>query len=234
MNSKIFLFVILFVLLVSACALQAPPVAPTIIGTEEPMPEVSETPASDESPTSNAWRAVRDERYGFGLAAPCWWLVSPIPAEGFGGAMTIKNYDEAYFNANSNRGFWDWPNGTLKLDVVVMEGIDPAKSDIEAYMGFTDPTMTGLVSAESHQFGVHTATVLTVSNLVNTNDPHAKWFIYRPAPGIIIIIVPTPQSIIDTPDFQALLASFVLTPGEQITLPTITHAPALIDASCAQ
>jgi hypothetical protein len=45
--------------------------------------------------------------------------------------------------------------------------------------------------------------------------------------------VPVPQTIIDTPDFQALLSSIVLTPDEQITLPTITPAPALIDASCA-
>jgi hypothetical protein len=42
--------------------------------------------------------------------------------------------------------------GTLKLDLVVMEGIDPAKSDAEAYMGFVDPTMSALVSAEQQQF----------------------------------------------------------------------------------
>jgi hypothetical protein len=165
---------------------------------------------------------------------PCWWLVSPIPEEGFGGAMIIKNYDDAYFNANSNKGFWDWPNGTLKLDVVVMEGVDPAKSDADAYMEITDPTITRIVSAEQQQFGAHTTTVLTVANLVNTNDPDMRLFFYRPSPNILIMIVPVPQTIIDTPDFQALLSSIVLTPDEQITLPTLTPAPALIDASCAQ
>ena len=234
MNSRIFPLVLLILLLVSACAPQIAPVTPTIIITEEPIPEVSETPALDEVSVSNAWRAVRDERYGFGLAVPCWWLVSPIPAEGYGGAMTIRNYDDAYFNANSNRGYWDWPNGTLKLDLVVMEGIDPTKSNAEAYMSFTDPTMTGVVATESRQFGAHTATVLTVANLVNTNDPPAKLFIYRPAPAIILMIVPTPQSIIDIPDFQAFLSTIVLRPEEQITLPTITPAHALIDASCAR
>jgi hypothetical protein len=90
------------------------------------------------------------------------------------------------------------------------------------------------VSAEQQQFGAHTATVLTVANLVNTNDPDMRLFFYRPSPNILIMIVPVPQTIIDTPDFQALLSSIVLTPDEQITLPTITPAPALIDASCAQ
>jgi len=46
--------------------------------------------------------------------------------------MTIYNYyNEACFNANSTKESWDWPNGTLKLDVIVMEGVDPANSDID-------------------------------------------------------------------------------------------------------
>ena len=234
MNSKIYPLLLLFVLIVSACVPRDVPASPAPIMTEEPLPTVTETYVPDEpAPASNAWRAVRDPHFGFGLAVPCWWLVSPIPAEGFGGVMTIKNYDETYFNANSNKGFWDWPNGTLKLDVIVMEGVDPEKSDADAYMQFVDPTMTGLVSAESQQIGAHTATVLTLANLVNTNDPNTKSFIYRPAADRLLMVVPIPQSIIDTPDFQAVLSSIVLTPDEQIPLPTITPAPALIDASCA-
>jgi hypothetical protein len=236
MNSKITIALLLFVFTISSCA---PSVAPTEelpipAATEEPLPTTPpEIAPQPELPISTAWKAIRDQRFGFGLAVPCWWLVSPIPDEGFGGAMIIKNYDDAYFNANSNKGFWDWPNGTLKLDVVVMEGVDPAKSDVDAYMEITDPTITGIVSAEQQQFGAHTATVLTVANLVNTNDPDMRLFFYRPSPNILIMIVPVPQTIIDTPDFQALLSSIVLTPDEQITLPTITPAPALIDASCA-
>ncbi len=238
MKTKLLPILILLALLGSACA----PVAtsavetPTLIPTEEPLPVPTQTevPSQPEQSASTAWRAVRDQRYGFGLAVPCWWLVDPIPAQGFGGVMTIKNYDEAYFNAHSNKGFWDWPNGTLKLDVIVMEGVDPAKSDADAYMQFVDPTMTGLVSAESQQIGAHTATVLTLSNLVNTNDPNTKMFVYRMSPSQLLMVAPIPQTIIDTPDFQAILASIVLTPDEQITLPTITPAPALINITCAQ
>jgi hypothetical protein len=101
-------------------------------------------------------------------------------------------------------------------------------------MQFVDPTMTGLVSAESQQIGAHTATVLTLSNLVNTNDPNAKMFIFRRTQNTLLMVFPIPQTITNTPDFQAILASIVLAPDEQVTLPTITPAPALINASCVQ
>ena len=238
MKIKSLLFLLLATIITSACV---PSVAPTQelpepIVTEE-LPSVqseTETAPQPEQPASTAWKAIRDTRYGFGLAVPCWWLVSPIPAEGFGGVMTIKNFDEAYFNANSNKGFWEWPNGTLKLDVIVMEGVDPAKSDADAYMQFVDPTTTSLVSAEQQQVSAHTATVVTLSNLVNTNDPAAKLFIFRLAPDKLLMVAPIPQNIINTPDFQAILASITLTSDEQVILPTITPAPALINASCAQ
>jgi len=160
--------------------------------------------------------------------------VNPIPADGVGGAMTVKNYDEAYFNAHSTKGFWDWPNGALKIDLFIIEGVDPAKSDADAFMALSDPTATGLVSAQVLQTGTHTTTELVLSNLVNRNDPDTRIFIYRLAPDKILGVASTPQSIIDTPDFQALLASIVPNPNEPIILPTLTPAPALIDASCAQ
>lgn len=208
---------------------------PAPVQTEEPIliPSQTEPVPQPELPDATSWKAVRDERYGFGLAVPCWWLVSPIPEGGFGGVMTITNYDEAYFMANSNKGYWDWPNGTLKLDIVVMEGADPAKSDAEAYMGFVDPTMTGLVSSETQQISGRTVTVVTLANLVNTSDPHTRLFIHRLAPDKLLLVAPIPQTIIETPDFQAILASIVLSPDEHVALPIIVPAPALINASCA-
>ena len=234
MHTRILIVSVLLVFVASACGSVTISTLPATVATQDPpLVTQTESPPQPESSTSTAWKTVRDPRYGFGLAVPCWWLVDPIPAEGSGGVMTIKNYDESYFNAHSTKGYWDWPNGTLKLDVVVMEGVDPAKSDADAYMQLVDPTTTGLVSAESGQFGAHSATVLTLSNLVNTNDPNTKMFVFRLAPDKLLMVAPIPQSIIDTPDFQAILASIVLTPDEQITLPMITPAPALIDAACA-
>lgn len=236
MKTKLFVFLLLVVLLVSACAPMTAAPEPNIVVSEEPLPIPTEAePAPQpELPISTAWKAVRDPRYGFGLAVPCWWLVSPIPQEGFGGVMTIKNYDEGFFNAHSTKGNWDWPFGSLKLDVIVMEGADPAKTDAEAYMQFVDPTMTGLVAAEPMQIGAHNATVLMLSNMVNTDDPNVNLFIFRLAPDKLLMVAPIPQNIVNTPDFQAILASIVLKPEEQIALPLIAPTPALIDATCAQ
>jgi len=238
MKTRLLPILILLAIVGSACTpVTATPIdTPALAPTDKPLPIPTQTEVASQPEQSvlKAWRAVRDPRYGFGLAVPCWWLVSPIPAEGSGGVMTIKNYDEAYFSAHSNKGFWNWPNGTLKLDIVLMEGADPAKSDADAYMQFVDPTMQGLVSTESRQVGSNTVTIVTLSNLVNTNDPNTQLFVYRLSPSIILMVAPIPQTIINTPDFQALLASIVLSPNKQITLPTITPASALIDATCAQ
>jgi hypothetical protein len=235
MKNKLLAFLLLAVVSLSACAPAITTSEPTLVVAEEPLPlptQPENTP-QPELPITTAWKVVRDPRYGFGLAVPCWWLVNPIPEQGIGGVMTFTNYDENYFRANSTKGFWEWPNGTLKLDVIIVEGVDPAKPDAEAYMQFVDPTTTGLVSAEPQQIGAHNATVLTLSNLVNTNDPHTKFFTFRLAPDKLLMVVPYPQHIMDTPDFQAILTSIVLTPDDQVVLPTTIPAPALIDAPCA-
>jgi len=205
---------------------------------ENTPPVASETVILREStqpiPASNAWKEVRDARFGFGLALPCWWLVTPITPGGTVSVMTVKNYDEAYFNAHNTKGFWDWPNGALKLDVVVFEGADSSKTGADAYMAFVDPSTEGSVSTETQQTGLYTATVVTLANLANASDPISKVFVYRLAPDKLLVVNPAPQSVIDTPDFQAILSSIVFSPDERITLPSITPAPALIAASCAQ
>jgi hypothetical protein len=221
---KIFLVI---VLLISGCSYD--------VHMLTPLPVLaSNVEVSPTAKASRLWKEVRDPRFGFGLAMPCWWLVNPMPAGGLGGVMTVKNYDEAYFDAHSTKGFWDWPNGALKIDIFITEGVDPAKSDVDAYMALTDSTATGLVSTNVLQTGTHTAAELVLSNLVNRNDPDTRIFLYRIAPDKLLGVAPTPQSIIDTSDFQALLASIVLNPSEPITLPALAPAPALIDAACSQ
>ena len=238
MKTKSLAVLLFTTLLANACvpsvAVTEVTVAPIVTKASISYTSTPEVTPEPEQQAASAWRSVRDPRYGFGHAIPCWWLIDPIPSNGISGVETIKNYDEAYFNAHSQKGFWDWPNGALKLDIVVIEGIDPAKADAEAYMASVDPTMTGLLSSDVQQFGTHSATVATLVNLDNPNDSNTTVFLFRLAPDKLLMVVPIPQSIIDTPDFQAILASVVLTPSEQITLPTITPAPALINSSCAQ
>jgi len=239
MKNKSILFLLLIAGMIGACSLPVPQIEerPTPIFMEEPTlrPTQSEPAPQSDIPVKTAWKAVRDQRYGFGLAVPCWWLFTPIPADAIGGgAMTIRNYDEAYFNANSKKGFWDWPNGTLKVDVIVMEGVESSNSDIDGYLQFSDPTMETVVSIEAQRFGSKSGTIATLANVDNPNSPDIKVYFFRLAPDKLIMINPIPQSIIDTPDFQAILTSIVLAPEEQITLPTINPASPLIDAACAQ
>jgi len=236
MKNKSLPLLLLVVVIVSACVPSVSPTEeqpPAPIPTEESIsvPVPTESALQPELSVVTSWRAVRDPRYGFGFAIPCWWLTNPISTDG--ALYTVKNYDDAYFNANSSKGFWNWPNGTLKLDVIIMEGVDPANSDIDGYLQFSDPTMESLVSVEQQQVGTHTVTIGTFANLNNTNDPNIKLFFFRLSPDKLLMINPIPQNIIETPDFQALLASIVLTQDEMISLPLITPAPALIDTSCA-
>jgi len=224
----------LFVLLISACApvTESTEISVEPLSTEESLPAPTEEAAPQpEQPVSTAWRAVRDMRYGFGLAIPCWWLTNPIESDG--ALYTVKNDDAAYSNAHSQKGIWEWPNGTLKLDLIVFEGADPTKSDADAYIQMADPSMTGLVSADVRQFGSHSGTTATISNLDNPNSPDVTVFLFRLAPDKLLMVNPIPQTIIDTPDFQALLSSVALNIDEDITLPIITPTPALIDTSCA-
>ena len=233
MKTKINVLV-LFVLLISACApvTESTNISVEPLQTEEPLPAPTEdTAPQSELPVSTAWRAVRDMRYGFGFAIPCWWQTNPIESDG--ALYTVRNYDDAYFNANSNKGFWEWPNGTLKLDLVVFEGADPALSDADAYIQIADPSMVGLVSADVRQFGSHAGTITVLANLDNPNSENATVVLFRLAPDKLLMVNPVPQTIIDTPDFQALLSSVALSMNEDIALPIITPAPALIDASCA-
>jgi hypothetical protein len=233
---KKILFPILLTIALSACL----PLSST--PTPEPTPpDLPEAPApasqvdSLPGPASPAWKEVRDARFGFGLAVPCWWIVNPILPQGVGGVMTLMNYDEAYFNANSQKGYWDWSNGALKIDLVVMEGISPTLADGDAYMAFVDSTMQGLISAEARHMGTNTITELALENLINPNDPPAHVFIYRLAPDKLLTVNPIPAAIKDTSDFQTLLSSIALSPQEPVILPTTAPAAApLISASCLQ
>ncbi len=241
MTKKLIPFLLTMAVSVTACATHRD-TAPVLLPdgattlpspTDTPVPLPQAGPAA-ETPSA-AWREVRDARYGFGLAIPCWWIVSPIPPQGVGGVMTISNYDEAYFMANSQKGFWDWPNGALKIDIVVIEDANPQLSDTDAYMELVDTNMQALISSETRQTGAHPAAVLTLQNLVNQNDPPIRVFIHRLAPDKLILINPIPQGILDTPDFQTLLSTMVLTPQEAITIPSTPPAETpLINAVCMQ
>lgn len=189
------------------------------------------TAVTGEPARPGQWVELRDQRYGFALAAPCWWVVSPIPAEGLGGVMTLRNYDDAFFMNNSTKGWWtagDWPEGVMKLDLVVWEGFDPALSTLEAYRTSFDSSTSELVSVKEVRIGEKEALLVEMRNLVNTADPNSRLYLFRPQDDLLLMVSAAPDRALDSSDVQAILGSLALTASQTVALPQLAPSPAII------
>jgi len=94
-------------------------------------------PPTDVPVANSEWGTYRDPRYGIGLAYPCWWVFTPMPTEGYGGAIILRSFDEEYFRAHSIKGNWNGdvpPEGVFAIDIGVFEGFDPALSITDAWV----------------------------------------------------------------------------------------------------
>ncbi len=195
--------------------------------------EISPTPpqVSEEPALQGQWVEYRDPTYGFGLAIPCWWPYSPIPEEGIGGTMTIHSYDEAFFLANSTKGWWtggDWPEGASKLDITVWQDFDPALTTLEAFNTTFDPTTSEIASTHEVRIGENEALLVEMRNLVNTSDPNSRLYVFRPAGDTLLMVSAAPDRALDSSDVQAMLASLSLSPDQPVNLPQVAPAPAII------
>jgi len=245
-RKNIFIVFLIVSALLAACAPQATPQPqPAPLETqavEEPVVTETIAPpevvvAAETKPVSILWMAFRDDRYGIGLAFPCWWAFTPMPTEGYGGAMTLRSFDEAYARAHSTKGNWNGdipPEGVYALDIGVFEGIDPALSTVEAWASTMDPTMSVIAASEERMIGQNLATVIQIQNVVNQSDPLFTMYLYRLAPDKILMVSPLFQDRLDASDIQGILNSLSLKPDVPIQVPTVApHAP-LIPAACAE
>ena len=181
-------------------------------------------------PEANSeWVTYRDPRYGVGLAYPCWWAFTPMPIEGYGGAMTLRSFDEEYFRANSTKGNW---NGAA-IDVGVFEGFDPAMSITDAWATVTDPTMSVIAASEERMIGQNQATVIQMQNVNNNNDPLFTMYLFRLAPDKILMFSPLFQDRLDSNDIQGILTSLSLSLDQAIVVPAFAPHEPLIAAACA-
>lgn len=240
-NFSLSVFFILTALL-AACAPQSAqePVLPETQPVETFTPEIAlptETVPPTEAPAANPeWATYRDPRYGIGLAYPCWWAFTPMPTEGYGGAISLRSFDEEYFRAHSIKGNWNGavpPEGVFALDIAVFENIDPALSTLDAWSTFTDPSMSAIVSEEELVIGQNTATVIQMQNLNNSSDPPATLYLYRLAPDKLLMVNPLFQDRLDAGDIRGILDSLSLDPGQAIVVPTFPPHEPLIAAACA-
>ena len=243
MFTRRFTFLIILSTLLAACAPQPAPVpteipdteAPPIVSTIPVQPTVESQPTSMPEPQAadSAWAQYRDPRYGIGLAYPCWWVMYPMPAEGIGGTISLRSFDEDYFRANSVKGQWKdgiVPEGVFAVDLGVFEGIDPAASNAEAYP--RDPETSAIASSEDKLIGQNQATVIQLQNLVNSNDPLFTAILFRLAPDKLMIFVTQQQDRLDSADAQGILNSLSLSPDQPIVVPTYAPHPPLIPAAC--
>ena len=137
MNFRTIVFTTLFLPLLSACLLAvASPEPPVLLSTQAPVlvpteaatepPPATQGPVSEPTfmPGTAGWVEYRDPRYGYGLALPCYWTVTPTPMEGTFATMSARSYSDEFFAAHSDRGVWTgdaWPAGAYKLDAVIFE-----------------------------------------------------------------------------------------------------------------
>jgi len=202
----------------------------------ESVPPTEIAPATEMPAASDEWVTYRDPRYGVGLAYPCWWAFTPMPEDGYGGAMTLRSFDEDYFRAHSTKGNWNSavpPEGVFAIDIGVFEGFDPAMSIPDAWANVTDPTMSMIAASEERMVGLNQATVIQMQNVNNSNDPLFTMYLFRLAPDKILMFSPLFQDRLDSNDVQGILASLSLNPDQAIVVPAFAPHEPLIAAACA-
>lgn len=219
-------------LLSMACGLQAEmsPALPVDVATASPtqVPTLESAPVLQETPVSQAsslfWKEYRDARFGYGLALPCFWSYYPTPPEGNFAAMTARNFSEEFYQAHSVRGEWvdgNWPEGTMALNVIAIEGIDPSLTMEEAiayiYKNYSsEQTVNSIVPV---RYGDHDGVLVTVTDGLADGGTHR--LVYFPlSPDTLLSVVFTPDSAWDYPDAQAILASLATAVDEPVELPT--------------
>jgi hypothetical protein len=243
MKLKLLSFMIVITIFVSGCRpLQT---APQPVATEEALPQSTVTPVPTEDefsqPTAtpvptelvstepvqgdSPWVEYRDPRYGYAIVLPCYWTYTPTPMEGMFAAMTAHSYSEEFFVAHSERGNWQndiWPEGAMKMDVFVYEGVDPALDLTNAVNRFYDDYSTEqeLTSVEEVTIGSHPALLVTVTGGLSGGTVNRLVY-FRLAPDKLIWFIYYPDIAMDSPDARAIMNSLVLSSNEELAFPSI-------------
>ena len=125
------------------------------------------------------------------------------------------------------------PKAYLLSIIAVFENIDPALSTVDAWLTFTDPSMSTIASAEERAIGQNTATVIQMLNMNNSSDPPSTLYLYRLTPDKLLMVNPLFQDRLDTKDIQGILTSLSLSPDQAIIVPAFAPHEPLIAAACA-
>lgn len=222
-------------LLLAACQ-------PPATATPAPPTQASPTPIPPEAtPTllsgDPSWALVQDPASGVGFAVPCWWRVTLPAAEGAVRTISVDNYDQAFFEANSERGVWKGgqaPEGVISFDLTLATLEDESASDEAAARRWLESDIQAVESLQPATLGRYPALQVQLRSTVN-NEVSTVYAV-RAAPRLLALFAITPQSSFSSADIQLILASLSLDDSQQVLLPTIPADPPLPGVSpfCAQ
>src|SRR5688572_5311161 len=185
--------------------------------------------------SNSLWQEQRNERFGFGIAVPCWWEVTPMPAQGVLSSMTIRSYDEAFFLANSEKGTWLGgiaPEGAISMDITAATGIDPNLTMSQAYLQLIDTNIYMVSNVIERSVGNNLFTIFVLNNMMNPSEPASLVYVTGLAPDAILIFSTTPTQAIHSSDAQAILSSYAGAKDEPVIFPKIQPSKQLINKAC--
>jgi len=227
MKSKIFYLLVVLALSFTACGPQPATLEPTSLPTEVPMTRTpfpsAAAPVPATQTTNSAWVEYRDPRYGYGLALPCYWTVSPTPMLGMFATMSARSYTDEFLNSNSDRGNWigdHWPAGAMNLNVVAIEGIDPSLSMINAIRQFytSYSSEQSLLSVDEISFEGRTGYVATVAGGLQGGET-VRIVYFSINPNTLAAFTFSPSEALNSSDAQAILYSFTLAADQPVSFP---------------
>lgn len=224
---------ILITTLLTACTPQADITATPLSSGETALPPQPES-SFQPSPTI-LWKEVRHERFGFGVAVPCWWEVTEMPVEGILSTMTIRNYNNPFLATYSENGVWKGgkpPQGAMSMDITVATGIDPALSMLDAYLTLVDTSTYSVLDTQEKNISDRVYTVVVLKNQVNPSEPSIVAYLKGSSPDSILIFSTSPTEAIFSTDAQLIFGSFANAQDEAIILPEVLPAPAIINMAC--
>jgi hypothetical protein len=227
------------ILLLTACQPQPTPPAgaapsPLARPLPTPLPPQATPTLLSGDPT---WALVQDPVSGVGFAVPCWWRVTLPGAEGEVRTITVANYDQAFFEANSQRGVWSGgqpPQGVIQFDLTLAALHNANLSDEAAARQWLESGIQVVESVQPSSLGRYPA--LEVQARSTVNNETSVVYALRPAPGLLALFAITPPSSLPSADIQLILASLALDASQPVLLPGIPADPPLPGVSpfCAQ
>ena len=206
----------------------AMPTRPVATSTTFLTPLVTASPVLT-SATTSKWVEYWDRRHGYGLVIPCHWTVYPTPLEGKTATLVLMSYDENFARANTEKGAWkgnQWPEGALKIDMTVYDGITPDDSLADVVRQNLDGEFSAIESAQEKTLG---SRMVVSAVLARRNDPSDKSQViaFRISSDKVLIMSVLPPSAWESSDVKGILNSMAFSRQEKIVMPLTSPATLL-------